>query len=106
MAVADELLVKVGVEKLDFLGHRARHFGLLQALGVGQFFLAQLQHLAVVQTKRQHADEQHRSQHHPQDARALQCGLDRFDAQGGAASLAPYILWVRAAREVRRVPAR
>ncbi len=42
---ADQLLVEIGVKLLDFFGQGARHFGLLDALRVGQFCLAKLQNL-------------------------------------------------------------
>ena len=66
---ADQLLVEVGVEQLDFFPERPGHFGLLHALGVGQFCLAKLQNLAVIERQRQHADQQHCAQHQPEDSR-------------------------------------
>ena len=51
LALADQLLVEVGVEQLDFFAQGAGHFGLLHALGVGQFLLAKLQNLAVIEAR-------------------------------------------------------
>src|SRR5208282_2979 len=49
LALADELLRQVGLKKLDFLGQGAGQFGLLNALGIDEFFLAELQDLAVIE---------------------------------------------------------
>ena len=48
LAFADELLVKIGVEKLYLLAHRAGELGLLNALGIGELLLAELQNLKVI----------------------------------------------------------
>ena len=90
LALADELLVEVGVEELNFLAQRAGHFGLLHALGVGELFLAELQHLAVIQAEGQRADEQHRAQHQP---RAGEDDADsRFEALRGRIARSELIL--------------
>src|SRR5205085_9172843 len=68
LPLTDQLLVEVGVEKLNFLSERTRHFGLLHAFRIGEFCLAQLQNLTVIKRQRQHADQQHRAQHHPEDS--------------------------------------
>ncbi len=75
LPLADQLLVEIRVEELDFIGHRARHVTLLDAFGVRQLLLAQLQNLAVVEPQRKHADEQHSSQHYPENARATEEGV-------------------------------
>ena len=43
LALADELLIEIGVEKLDLFAHRARQLGLLHALGIGELLLAELE---------------------------------------------------------------
>ncbi len=66
--LVDELLRHIGFKKLDFLGQRTGEVGLLDALGVNQFVLAELQHLPVVQPDRQRADEQQSAQNQPKNA--------------------------------------
>jgi len=61
--LADQLLGQVCLEELDFLGQGAGELGLLDALGVHQFFLAEVQHLPVVQADGQRANQQQRAQH-------------------------------------------
>ena len=68
LAFADELLGEIGFEELNFLGERTSQFGLLHALGIGQFFLAELQNLAVVEADGQCAYKQERPQHEPEYA--------------------------------------
>ena len=62
LAFADELLIKIDVEKLNLFAHRTRKLGLLDALGIGELFLAEPQNLKVIQPQGQGADEQHRTQ--------------------------------------------
>ena len=62
LALADELLIEVGVEKLNLFAHRASDLGLLHAFGIGQLFLAKPQHLAVIQAEGEGADQQHGAQ--------------------------------------------
>ena len=68
LLLAQKLLRQIGIEELHFLRERTRQIRLLHALGVDQFILAELQHLAVIKPNRQRADEQHRSQHEPKNA--------------------------------------
>ncbi len=70
MPLADKLLGQVGFEELDFLRQGAGEVGLLDALGVHQLFLAELQHLPVIQANRQRAYEEQGAQHQPEDAYA------------------------------------
>ncbi len=85
LPLADQLLVEVGVEELNLFTDRSRHFGLLDALRVGQLPLAELQYLAVIERQGQHADKQHRTQHNPQDARSVKHErLDVFEVHGQA----------------------
>ena len=65
LPLADQLLIKIGVVELNLIAKRARDLGLLHAFGVRQLFLAELQHLAVIQTDGHGADEQHRAQDEP-----------------------------------------
>ncbi len=68
LALADQLLCQVGFKKLYFLGKRAGQLGLLHALHVDELFLAEFKHLAMIQTDRQGADQQQRSEHKPENA--------------------------------------
>src|SRR5208283_5366978 len=70
LALADELLREVGLEELHFLRERAGEFSLLHALGINEFFLAELQHLAMIQTNGECAHKEKRAEHEPQDAHA------------------------------------
>ena len=78
LAFADELLVEVGVELLNFFRQRSRHFRLLNALRIGQFSLAKLQNLTVIERQGQHADEQHGAQHQPENSGPVE--KHRFEA--------------------------
>ena len=69
LAFADQLLVEIRVELLNFFGQGPSDFGLLDALRIGQFPLAKLQNLPVIERQRQHADEQHGAQHQPENSR-------------------------------------
>jgi len=68
LALAHQLLRQVRLKKLNFLGQRTRQFGLLHPLGIDELFLAEFQHLAVVQANGQRADQQQRAQDKPQNA--------------------------------------
>ena len=70
LAFADKLLRQVRLEQLNLARQRSRQVGLLHKLCVDELFLAQLQHLAVIEQNRHRADEQHRAEHEPQDADA------------------------------------
>ena len=92
LAFADELLVEVCVKLLNFLGQGPRDFGLLDALGIGQFPLAKLQNLTVIERQGQHADEEHGAQHQPENSRPV--GKHRFEGaevHGGASSAMPIL---------------
>src|SRR5713226_8191952 len=80
LPLADQLLVEIRFKELDLFGQRAGDFGLLDAFGVRQLLLAELQYLPVVQPDGQQADKQQGAQHHPEDARATQeSRLESFD---------------------------
>src|SRR5713226_8195600 len=88
LALGEELLGKVRFKKLDFASQRASQFSLLDALGVHQLFLAELQNLAVIQADRNDADKQECAQHHPKDARTTRGGRDELVCAHG--SLRPF----------------
>jgi hypothetical protein len=67
LSLADQLLRQVGFKELHFLGKRAGQFGLLHPLHVDQLFLAEFKHLPMVQTDREGADQQQRSEHEPEN---------------------------------------
>ena len=75
LTLADQLLVEVGVKSWISSPTRARHFGLLHAFGVRELFLAEAQHLTMVEGQREDADQQHGAQHHPEQARAVRESL-------------------------------
>ena len=68
LALAEKPLAQILFELQGFAGERTRNFGLLDALGVLQFFFAEAQDLAVVKPQRRDADEQQGAQHNPEDA--------------------------------------
>jgi hypothetical protein len=68
LPLADELLRQIRFEVLHFLGERPGQLRLLHALRIHQFFLAEFQHLAMIQANRERTDEQERTKHEPQDA--------------------------------------
>ena len=55
---------------LNILRQRPGQISLLDALGIHQLFLAELQYLAVVKADGKRADQQERPQNEPQDAHA------------------------------------
>src|SRR5262249_35098375 len=82
---ADELLVEIRFKQLNFLAQRARNLGLLDALGIRQLLLTELQHLPVVEPNGQEADQQQCPQHHPEDARAIEKGrIEPLEAHDGS----------------------
>jgi hypothetical protein len=70
LALAVELLALVSLEKLDFLGERAGEVGLLDALGVYELFLAEVENLAVIEADGKGANQEQRAEDEPEDAYA------------------------------------
>ena len=88
LPLANQLLVKIDVEKLDLFTDRTGDFGLLNALRIGQLCLTELQNLTVVEGQRQHADQQHRAQNQPKDSRpAENCGFEAVEVHVRACPL-------------------
>ncbi len=83
LALAEKLFAQILFELQGFAGERTSDFGLLDALGVLQFFFAEAQYLAMVKPQRRDADEQKGAQHNPEDAQPARGQLlEGFDGQG------------------------
>ena len=68
LPLAHQLLGQVRFKVLDFLRQGTHQVRLLQALGIHQFVLAELQDEPVIQAEGQHADHQKRAQDKPKNA--------------------------------------
>src|SRR5882724_9759717 len=73
-----------------------RQFCLLNLFGVFQFLLAELEHLPVIKVYGKKADEQKRSQHHPQDSQTSGKQRVKVKRSHGACSI------LRIPRRLRR----
>ena len=60
--------LQIRLELQNFAGDGTRDFLLLHALGIFEFAFAELQHFAVVEPQRRHADQQQSAQDDPKDA--------------------------------------
>ena len=58
LALAQELFAQILLKLKGLAREGPRDFALLNALGILQFFFAELQHLAVIKPERRDADEQ------------------------------------------------
>jgi len=70
LAFAHQLLGEIGFEELNFLRERAGQIGLVHSFVVRQFSLTEVQYLAVIQTKGDNAEQQHRAKHQPENTDA------------------------------------